>query len=798
MSKPRWIDGGVFKTLRTATRNRSLVVIVGPGHGTAELSSRAQLKAALGDGDRESLKDDPRCHSEADAGLAATFTLLQPGIVTTSVSDALQVSKPAEVESPVRLFGPNSKGLVSAFDRKDLFLARLRGAADQPSTLVLTNKDRKVLTRQDSRYQEFLKAAFKRTVVFTGFSLDDPDLIELLDDVGRAFNGHVPQNIALVAADSTDPSAALRASMHYGTSVIEYPGDKKASAALAELAQALEDLEVPKPATGNPPRGFDELTADQRAAVGSADKGRFQRGDSCGWEATKAGLDVAREAAAGIAEHLLSDAPEDGKVLSVLMRGRSGEGKTTLARRVAWDLAEQGLRVFWLAPGMGVPDDYVPAEADDFKAVFVMDDASELPNMPQLLATLAKAAHGKARFLIVADSTAWDRSGLDHRIRQHVALHEVQMAGLTATEAGAMAGGLAGQSQLADGLDEAGATERLQTADQVLMDGLSAVSNGAPLVDALKNFVASLEAGSPARKALLATALVHRHGMLLGKSHLAAVLGSDEAGLTAGALAPLGEFVTEVDATAVRTVHPLVAEALVDQLASEEAVLHEMVTSLLKTLPGGSTSTANVFHLPSELIRAVRQAPLPPLTLASFFKAGEEAARNDVRFWFDRGRSEVDFSRWAAALTSFDQALRRQPGDSSEREHNAVVHANRARCLESLGRKKEALAAVEDGLRASPRDMALQRLAEKLGGRRRQGQGGRGGQGGQGGRGRGGQGGGQGGGGGGGGRGGQGGGGGRGGPGGGRGPGGRGGPGGGQGGGGRGEPTSTKRPPGLL
>ncbi|MFT7465465.1 MAG: tetratricopeptide (TPR) repeat protein, partial [Pseudohongiellaceae bacterium] len=729
MSKPRWIDGGVFKTLRSATRKRSLAVFVGAGHGTAEISSRKQLKQALGDGDRATLKDDPRCHSEVDSGLTALFTLLQPGIITTGVSDALQVSKPAEVEDEPRLFGPNSKGLVSAFDRKDLFLARLRGAADAPDTLVLTNKDRKVLTKQDSRYQSFLKAAFGRTVLFTGFALDDPDLVELLDDVGRAFNGHVPQNIALVAAGSSDPSAALRASVHYGTVVIEYPKDMTAAKALTDLAQVLEELEVPKPATGNPPRGFDELTAAFRAAVGDADKGRFLRGDASGWEPAKASLDVTREAAAGIAEQLLGDAPEDGKSLTVLVRGRPGEGKTTLARRVAWDLAEQGMRVFWLAPGVGVPDDYVPAEADDFRAVFVMDDASELPNLPQLLGSQATAAHGKARFLIVADSAAWERSGLDHRIRQHVTIRDVELAGLSAGEAGAMAAGLAGQSALADGVDESAAAGSLQAPGQVLMEGLSLATNGASLVEALKGFVAGLEADSPAQKALLAIALVHGHGMLLGKAHLAAVLGADDAAL-AGALAPLSDCVTEQDGTTVRTMHPLVAQALMVELASDEAVLHEMVTSLLKTLPGESSEIANVFHLPSELIRAVRQAPLPPLTLASFFKAGEEAARNDVRFWFDRGRSEVDFSRWAAALTSFDQALRRQPGDSSEREHNAVVQANRARCLEALGRKKEALSAVDEGLRASPQDAALLRLAEKLGGRRRQGQGGQGGRGG--------------------------------------------------------------------
>jgi len=725
MAKPRWIDGGVFKTLRTATRNRSLTVIAGPGHGSAEISSRSALKQALGKGLREDLKDDSRFQSQPDKGLAAAHALRQPGILTTSVSNALQVSQPTEVEGEARLFGPNSKGLVSAFERKDLFLARLCGAADDPASLVLTNKDRKTLIRQDSRYQSFIKSAFQRTILFTGFSLDDSDLIELLDDVGRAYNGHVPQNIALVPADSTDPAAALRASVHYGTTVIEFPSNKTSSDALAELAQELEDLEVPKPATGNPPRGFDELTTELRDAVGPVDQKRFQRGDSSGWEAVKAGVDVVRDATEGICEHLLSAAPEDGKVLTVLVRGRSGEGKTTLARRVGWNLAEQGLRVFWLAAEMGLPDAYVPGEAEDFKAVFILDDASELSDLPQLLGALGRAGHGKARFLLIADSAAWDRSGLDHRIRQFISIREVQLSGVTASESVTMAAGLAARSALVEGLDEAGAADRLQTAGQVLMDGISNVTSGVPVAESLSGFVADLQTEGPVRKALLATALVHRHGMLLDKAHLAALLGASAADLEAEVLAPVSDVLTVVAGNAVRTVHPMVACALADQLATDEAVRNGIVTELLSTLKRVEHPETNVLHQPSELIRAVRQAPLAPLTLAGFFKAGEESARNDVRFWFDRGRSEADFSRWEAALSSFDQALWRKPGEAAEREHNALVQANRARCLQSLGRKKEAVSAVNEGLRASPRDASLLSLYEKLAGRKRHGSGGR-------------------------------------------------------------------------
>ena len=110
MSKPRWIDSGVFKTLRTATRQRTLAVIVGPAHSAAEIGSKAQAGEALGDTDRESLKDDPRGKSKAMPGLTALYKLKQPGFATSIVSDAPLASQPEDLET-VRTFGPNSKAL---------------------------------------------------------------------------------------------------------------------------------------------------------------------------------------------------------------------------------------------------------------------------------------------------------------------------------------------------------------------------------------------------------------------------------------------------------------------------------------------------------------------------------------------------------------------------------------------------------------------------------------------------------------------------------------------------------------
>lgn len=721
MSKPRWMDAGVFRTLRTATRARRLAVIVGPRHGNAQLSTRAQLKAALADGDRTAAKGDARTHGERDPGVAALFGLKQPGILTTLVSDTVAVSAPPKLEP--RVFGPDSKGLNSAWDRKDTFIAHLCGSAADPGTLVLTNKDRKPLLLPDSRHQNFLRATFSRTVLFTGFEMGDPDLLELLEDVSRGFNGHVPPNVALVPAGSTDPSTALRASMHYGTQLVEFPAELSPAAVLAELATLLEELEVPKAATGDPPRGFTELGESFRETVPAANEvalDLFDRGDSSSWASIKAGADAPRTVAATIKDFLV--APVDaGQTKIALVRGRMGEGKTTLLRRVAWDLAQEGRRVFWREFGATVPDRYVPEDDDKAIAIFVADDADQLDNLPSLVNYLSAHGGGKARFLLGAEGDAWDRSGLDHRIRRTSTLLDVTLACPDAQECATIAESLQRRGRLAPGADIAAMAEAMRKDDRCLMDRIAEARGVGSIRTAVEQRIAALDAKPERdrlRRAYFATALVHRYGMSLGRAHLAAVLDVPEAELDAQVLSPLDLSLVPAGPAAVRTRHPVVAAEACAILSTDEAARDAMVIDLLAKLPGGSVSDPTVFHRPSELIRPLRQGQLAPLTVDRYFEAGENAADHDVAFWFDRGRFDANFSRWEPALQHLERALWRQPGDAGEREHNAAVHAVRARCLMALHKKRDAIAAVNEGLRLSPRDGVLERLADKLTGRR--------------------------------------------------------------------------------
>ncbi|MED5330911.1 MAG: SIR2 family protein [Planctomycetota bacterium] len=723
MSKPRWIDADVFRALRTATRSRELVVVAGSRHDPAEISSLSALKEALGEDGIEAMADDPRLKAQPSPGMESLMLLGQPGVVTTAVTGFFKASWTAEED--LRTFGPDTKGLRSAFERKQPFVVRLNGALDDPDSLTLTSRSRKVLLKGESRYQTFLREAFRRTVVFSGYDLDDPDLNQLLEDVNHCHKGHVPPNIALVKAGETEPSMALRASVHFGMTLVEYPESMGADEALEELTSILYELEIPKPATGNPPRGFTELTEEFRQSVKVGDDQdlyRFDRGDASGWEWVTAGAAAPRACGDGLRAFLEGEAPEK-KVLVGLINGQLGEGKTTLLRNMAWEISSGATRVFWREAGTDLPDRYVPADPDDARALFVCDNAEQLDRLPELLKNLGQSAQGKARLLLAADRSEWERSGLDHRIRplcelQEVALDEAEPGfGKALGDLWVSRGRVSG-----DGMTEE-ILSGLEEGEGCLMDRLAGLRGFAGVGKQVQAAVAMLgsgEAQDVSQRTLLAIGLLHRHGLSMRPSHLAQFLGLAQDQLGGEVLEPLSEIVVKTSGGALRTHHPTVAHGICYAMEVEGDVHDQLVVDLLASMPVDQGEDDGGFCCPSDLIRSVRREPVAPLSLSRFFEAGEAAAEGDVLFWLDRGRCDTEFNRWKEALKAFDTALIKDPGEPWEKLHDAQVHSQRARCLAHMGRKSEAIKAAEEGIRHAPKDAALRGQLKKLGGGRKE------------------------------------------------------------------------------
>lgn len=108
---------------------------------------------------------------------------------------------------------------------EELFVARIHGAAEAPDSIVLSERQFKVLLEDDS-YKDLLRACFvSRNVLFVGFSFYDPAVRHIFEDIDRRFGAAPPgRHLALLPSDIS--SEFLQKANRLNIEVVKYnPGD---------------------------------------------------------------------------------------------------------------------------------------------------------------------------------------------------------------------------------------------------------------------------------------------------------------------------------------------------------------------------------------------------------------------------------------------------------------------------------------------------------------------------------------------------------------------------------------------
>ncbi|ADB50446.1 SIR2 family NAD-dependent protein deacylase [Conexibacter woesei] len=115
-------------------------------------------------------------------------------------------------------------------------LVKLHGSTDQIKDIVLTRTDYAQLMRRGREVYETLRAlSLTSTILFVGYSLDDPDVQLVLQAVGRT--GMSPEAHFMLAAEPESGARIPVFKESYGVSVLTYPAGQheKAEEALREL-----------------------------------------------------------------------------------------------------------------------------------------------------------------------------------------------------------------------------------------------------------------------------------------------------------------------------------------------------------------------------------------------------------------------------------------------------------------------------------------------------------------------------------------------------------------------------------
>jgi hypothetical protein len=113
--------------------------------------------------------------------------------------------------------------LGTALHAKRYFVLKAHGSIERPGTIVLGFKDYSRLIHRSEGYRTFLRTMFlDRTVLFLGFSMTDPELLLLLEELKEIFEGKTPIHYALMDVSKTTQTEQEQFEENYRVKIIPY------------------------------------------------------------------------------------------------------------------------------------------------------------------------------------------------------------------------------------------------------------------------------------------------------------------------------------------------------------------------------------------------------------------------------------------------------------------------------------------------------------------------------------------------------------------------------------------------
>ncbi len=270
-----------------------------------------------------------------------------------------------------------------------------------------------------------------------------------------------------------------------------------------------------------------------------------------------------------------------------VITGLSGEGKTTLLMRTAWEAAHQGLPVLWRHHGH-VTQPYEHPFEQSGPVLICLD---ELLYMDELTALLSDLNESGLPFVLLGTARLheWYNSPLRPEVERQVSVQEFSLQRLDESEARALLERLEANNALG-ALQAMSPPQRLDyllnrlQADGQLLPALMTSRAGRPFEAILESVFTNLERRyREERVAFLlrgyaGIALVHRFGFWMSRPLLAEFLPCPEAELTPRLLSPLrGELteITEEKTGRLYTRHPWIAERALSLLAGSSRLPEE-------------------------------------------------------------------------------------------------------------------------------------------------------------------------------------------------------------------------------
>ncbi len=136
--------------------------------------------------------------------------------------------------------------LRDPFRNRRPFLVKVHGDIHGPDTLVLGLQDFRKVIHENRAYSRFMEDVLSRfSLVFLGYSLSDPDVLNILDELVTVFDGVPGQHFALVDESRMTNLRAGVFLRNYGIQVVTY---KKSAPNHPEVLEFVKALSAKAPA----------------------------------------------------------------------------------------------------------------------------------------------------------------------------------------------------------------------------------------------------------------------------------------------------------------------------------------------------------------------------------------------------------------------------------------------------------------------------------------------------------------------------------------------------------------------
>lgn len=122
------------------------------------------------------------------------------GVITTNYDKLIETSFTLQRGCMPPVFTPLSiSALASVLFRTRYFVFKFHGDIDHPESLILTKQDYDRIMFASPHVKAFLQSVFaQNTVVFIGYSLNDPDCEFILSELAYVFSGSLPPHYAIL------------------------------------------------------------------------------------------------------------------------------------------------------------------------------------------------------------------------------------------------------------------------------------------------------------------------------------------------------------------------------------------------------------------------------------------------------------------------------------------------------------------------------------------------------------------------------------------------------------------------